>query len=136
MHPVILFDGVCNLCARSVNLVIRKDRDGLFRFASMQSDAARELLREFDYSHDELSSVLLILDGRLYRKSRAALNIAKRMDGLWPAIYYLFIWIPSFITDPVYGFIGNRRYKWFGKKERCWVPDDELLGRFLPGGIP
>ena len=136
MQPVILFDGVCNLCTRSVQLVIRNDRDGLFRFASLQSDVAHELLRRFDYSHEALSSVLLILDGKLYRKSRAALEIARRMDKLWPAIYYLLIWIPRFIADPVYDFVGNRRYKWFGRKESCWVPDDELLDRFLPGGNP
>ena len=134
-HPVILFDGVCNLCARSVQLVIRNDRDSLFRFASLQSDVAKDLLLAFDYEHEGLSSVLLILDGKLHRKSRAALNITRRMDRLWPTFYYLLIWIPRFIADPVYDFIGERRYKWFGKKESCWVPDEALLARFLPGGI-
>ena len=135
-HPVILFDGVCNLCARSVQLVIRNDRDSLFRFASLQSDVAQDLLQEFEFQHNGLSSMLLIMDGRLYRKSRAALTIARHMDKLWPSLYYLLVWIPRFITDPVYDFIGSRRYRWFGKKESCWIPDDKLLARFLPGGIP
>lgn len=134
-HPVILFDGVCNLCARSVQLVIRNDRDGVFRFASLQSAIAQDLLQQFDYRHEELGSVLLIMDGKLYRKSRAALNIARRMDKLWPALYYLLIWIPRFIADPVYDFVGNRRYQWFGKKASCWVPDDALRARFLDDGI-
>lgn len=134
-HPLILFDGVCNLCQRSVQLVIRNDRDSKFRFASLQSEAAAEILQRFDYRHAELSSVLLILDGRLYRKSRAALHIARRMDGLWPLFFYLLFWIPPFVADPIYDFIGNRRYKWFGMKETCWVPDAELSARFLDDGI-
>lgn len=130
-NPVILFDGVCNLCERFVQFVIRNDRDGLFRFASLQSDYAQILLGQFDYQHDDLSSVLLIADGELHRKSRAALRIARRMDGPWPLVYYLFVLVPPFIADPVYDFIGSRRYRWFGKKETCWVPDDDLRKRFL-----
>ena len=130
-HPVILFDGVCNLCERSVQLVIRNDRSGLFRFASLQSDVAQDLLRKHDYEHDPLSSVLLLEDGVVYRKSRAALRIARRMDRLWPLFYYAFFWIPSVLADPVYTFIGNRRYRWFGKKEECWVPNERLRRLFL-----
>ena len=133
-NPVILFDGVCNLCERSVQLVIRNDREGLFRFASLQSDYAQDLLQRFDYRSDELSSVLLIADEVLYRKSRAALHIARRMDGIWPLVYYLFFLVPPFIADLVYDFIGNRRYRWFGKKASCWVPDDDLRNRFLDSG--
>lgn len=134
-HPLILFDGVCNLCQRSVQLVIRNDRDAQFRFASLQSDAAAEILEDYDDRHAELSSVLLVLDGRIYRKSRAALQIARRMDGAWPLFFYLFCWIPPFLADPIYDFIGNRRYKWFGKKESCWIPDADLSERFLDRGL-
>ena len=133
--PLILFDGVCNLCERSVQLVIRNDREGVFRFASLQSEAAQQILERFEYEHDGLSSVLLIADGELCRKSRAALRIARRMDGLWPLFYYAFAWVPAMIADPVYDFIGNRRYRWFGKKEACWVPDASLRSRFLDNGI-
>lgn len=133
-HPLILFDGVCNLCQRSVQLVIRNDRAGRFRFASLQSAAAAEILREHDYEHDELSSVLLVSGDHIYRKSRAALRIARRMDRLWPIFYYLFFWVPPFLADPLYDFIGNRRYRWFGKKESCWIPDEDLSSRFLDDG--
>lgn len=128
---LILFDGVCNLCQKSVQLVIRNDRKGLFRFASLQSQAAAALLRQHDYQQDELSSVLLIEGGRLYQKSRAALRIARRMDGIWPSLYYLFAWIPRIIADPVYDYVGQRRYRWFGIKEHCWVPDESLKSRFI-----
>ena len=130
-NPIILFDGVCNLCADSVLFVIKRDRQAKFRFAQLQSDVAADMLGPFDYQQDKLSSVLLIVDGVLYRKSKAGLQIARRLDGLWPVFYYLFFWLPAFIGDPMYDFIGNRRYKWFGKKDECWVPNQELKNRFL-----
>jgi predicted DCC family thiol-disulfide oxidoreductase YuxK len=130
-HPLILFDGVCNLCESSVRFVIKRDADATFRFAPLQSDVARDLLQAFDYDHDSLSSMLLIDDGELYRRSRAALKIAKRLDGAWPLFYYLFFWVPRFLADPVYDFIGKRRYRWFGMKEECWIPDENLRRRFV-----
>ena len=130
-RPIILFDGVCNLCQRSVQFVIRNDSGGIFRFASLQSEAAMLVLEGLEYSGDRLDSVLLIVDGRLYVKSRAALQIAKRLDGLWPTFFYLFFWVPAFLADWVYTFIGNRRYRWFGRKEECWIPDRDLSDRFI-----
>ncbi|MBT8088918.1 MAG: DUF393 domain-containing protein [Gammaproteobacteria bacterium] len=129
--PIILFDGVCNLCESTVHFVVRRDRNRQFRFASLQSAAAEEILSGHQYAFDDLSSVLLIVDDRLYRKSRAALQIVRRLDGAWPLLYYVFFWIPKFIADPVYDFIGNRRYKWFGKKSECWIPDEDLRQRFI-----
>lgn len=128
---VVLFDGVCNLCERSVQLVIRNDRAGRFRFASLQSDVAVRLLAKFGDDSEALSSVVLIEEGRLFRKSRAALRIARHMDAAWPALFYCFYWIPPFIADRIYDFIGNRRYRWFGKKTTCWVPSEPLRERFL-----
>lgn len=129
--PVILFDGVCNLCESTVHFVVRRDRNKQFRFASLQSEAAEELLSSHQYAFDTLSSVLLIVDDTLYRKSRAALQIVRRLDGAWPLLYYLLFWIPKFIADPVYDFIANRRYQWFGMKSECWIPDDDLRERFI-----
>lgn len=129
--PIILFDGVCNLCESTVHFVVRRDKNRQFRFASLQSAAAQEILSTYQYDFDTLSSVLLIVDNTLYRKSRAALQIVRRLDGAWPALYYLLFWIPEFIADPVYDFIATRRYKWFGVKSECWIPDDELHERFI-----
>lgn len=129
---IILFDGVCNLCERTVQLVIRNDRRSRFRFAPLQSAAGRRLLAEHDAGNAEgLSSVILIEGGRVYRKSRAALRIARRMDGAWPLLFYCCYWIPPFLANPIYDFIGSRRYRWFGRKESCWMPDDDLRERFL-----
>lgn len=130
-QPLILFDGVCNLCQRSVQFVIRNDRHAVFRFASLQSAVAASLLEDFDYDDERLESVVLIDGGRLYRKSRAALHIARRLDKGWPLFFYLFFWVPSFVGDPIYSFIGRRRYRWFGKKDECWIPAPDISARFI-----
>jgi predicted DCC family thiol-disulfide oxidoreductase YuxK len=130
-HALILFDGVCNLCEKTVQFIIRNDRSGHFRFASLQSSVAQELLRNAGYEHDALSSVLLLTGGTLYRKSRAGLQICRRLDGAWPVLYYLFAWVPTGLADKVYDYIGNRRYPWFGQKDQCWVPTPDLTARFI-----
>lgn len=130
-RPLILFDGVCNLCESSVHFIVRRDKNRQFRFASLQSAAAQKILSKHWYEFDELSSVLLITDDKVCRKSRAALKIVKRLDGAWPLLYYAFFWVPKFIADPIYDFIGKRRYQWFGMKDECWIPSDDLRQRFI-----
>ena len=132
---LVLFDGVCNLCEGTVRFIIRRDRSAQFRFASLQSAAAEQALSPFGEDGRLLESVLLIDDGRLYRKSRAILRIAKRLDGAWPLFYWLFAWVPALVADPVYEFVGRRRYRWFGQKEECWIPTPELMRRFLDHGV-
>ena len=92
---------------------------------------AQELLSNAGYEHDALSSVLLLTDGKVYRKSRAALQICRRLDGAWPVLYYLFAWVPATLADKVYDYIGNRRYRWFGQKDQCWIPTPDLSARFI-----
>jgi len=128
-RPVILFDGVCNLCTGSVQFVIERDSRKRFRFASLQSPVAEKLLGR----RDDLESMVLVQDGKTYRKSTAALLIAKRLDGLWPALS-VFLVVPRFLRDAVYDWIGRRRYRMFGKRDVCWTPGPELAERFLNSG--
>jgi len=128
-RPVILFDGVCNLCTGSVQFVIERDARKQFRFASLQSPIAEKLLGR----RDDLESMVLVQDGKTYRKSTAALLIAKRLDGLWPALS-VFLVVPRFLRDAVYDWIGRRRYRMFGKRDVCWTPSPELAERFLNSG--
>ena len=130
-HPIVLFDGICNLCESTVRFIIRRDRNAVFRFAALQSVAAQRLMSDHRHVDSGLDSVLLITEGNLYQKSRAGLQIAKRLDSPWPLLYYLFFWVPRFIADPIYDFIGDRRYRWFGKKDACWIPTDDLRRRFI-----
>ena len=129
-EPIVLFDGVCNLCSAVVRFVSRHDRDKRFRFASLQSTAAQRLLSQHGWSDPSLSSVVLVADGRCYGKSRAALEIARRLDAPWP-LFYSFSVVPRWAADWVYDFVGARRYRWFGQRAVCWVPDHGLRERFL-----
>ena len=134
-EPLILFDGVCNLCSASVQFIIKHDRNELFRFAALQSPIGEELTSKSGEPQDtkldsKLDSVLLYYDNQIYRKSSAALHTLKLLGGIW-AVLYVFIIIPSPIRDAVYDFIGKRRYRWFGKKDQCWLPDESLKKRFL-----
>lgn len=127
---IVLFDGVCNLCNGAVQFILQRDRKEQFLFASLQSDAAKEIMLHFDRDISELSTIYLVKDKKLYDKSTAALLIANQLNGFWPVLT-VFLIIPKFIRDPIYTFIAKNRYKWFGKKEQCMVPDKGWKKRFL-----
>ncbi|MCA9433751.1 MAG: DUF393 domain-containing protein, partial [Candidatus Omnitrophica bacterium] len=119
--PIILFDGVCNFCNSSVDFVIARDPKGIFRLGALQSEEAKPYLEKYEIDPDDLSSMALIEDGKLYRRSTAALRIARRLKQPWPLLY-VFIVIPPFVRDFVYNWIAKNRYKWFGKMESCRMP--------------
>ena len=127
---IILFDGVCNLCNASVNFIIRHDKKGQFLFASFQSDAAKEIMLQFNLENLNADTIILVADNKIYDKSTAALKIVKRLDGRFKA-FYAFIIMSKFLRDMVYVFIAKNRYHWFGKRESCVIPSLELKNRFL-----
>jgi predicted DCC family thiol-disulfide oxidoreductase YuxK len=125
-HPIVLFDGVCNLCNGAVQFIIERDKHQQFRFASLQSGFGQQYQQQVG----EVDSILLVDHGKIYQKSSAALRIARKLDGLWPMLFILII-IPPFIRDFVYDIIARNRYRWFGKKESCWLPTPDLKALFL-----
>jgi predicted DCC family thiol-disulfide oxidoreductase YuxK len=128
--PIILFDGVCNLCNRAVQTVIKHDPKGEFLFASLQSEEGKRLSQQYQLPVNNFNSFVLIQNGNAYTKSTGALKVAKQMSGLWKLLYG-FIILPKFIRNPVYNWVANNRYKWFGKKEECMIPTPALKARFL-----
>ncbi|HPH38168.1 MAG TPA: thiol-disulfide oxidoreductase DCC family protein [Sediminibacterium sp.] len=128
-NPVILFDGVCNLCNSSVQFVIKHDPKKQFRFASIQGDYGQQVLKQFHLPPDSLNSFILLEDNQIYTHSTGALKVAKQLSGAWPMLY-AFIIIPPFIRNAVYQLIANNRYKWFGKKETCAIPSPDLKALF------
>ncbi|MBX3253249.1 MAG: thiol-disulfide oxidoreductase DCC family protein [Chitinophagaceae bacterium] len=128
--PVILFDGVCNLCNSSVQFVIRKDKKKVFHFTSLQSNAGIQLLKQYQLSPNRFDSFVLIENKKAYTRSTAALRVVKRLGGLW-TLLYAFIIIPSFIRNALYDWVARNRYKWFGKSDNCMLPTPELKARFL-----
>ncbi|OAS13381.1 thiol-disulfide oxidoreductase DCC family protein [Paenibacillus oryzisoli] len=129
-HAVILFDGVCLLCNSAVQFILRNDPNGVFRFASLQSETGQRLLAEHKLPLDQLSTIVLIEDGRSYTRSSAALRISRRLRGAWPLAYAAIV-IPAPIRNLGYSFIARNRYRWFGKTEHCMLPKPEHKGRFL-----
>jgi predicted DCC family thiol-disulfide oxidoreductase YuxK len=129
MNGIILFDGVCNFCESSVQFIIKRDPKGHFHFASLQSDVGQKLLKEFN-APEGIDSIILIENGQTFVKSSAALRISKQLSGFWKLFYSLRI-IPVGIRDYMYDIIAKNRYKWFGKKESCMLPSDDIRKRFL-----
>ena len=129
-YPVLLFDGVCHLCAGSVQFVIKRDSHERFRFARLQSPAAQQLLARFNATDSDLNSVILIYKGRVYRKSRAVLRTLLLLHRAWP-LFGVFLLVPRLIADPIYDYIGRHRYRWFGRMDACWLPETKQHWRFL-----
>lgn len=129
-HPILLFDGVCNLCAASVQFIIKRDSKGIFRFASLQSKSAQRLLGEFNLPRDDFDTMVFIEGDQVFTRSTAALHITRRLNKPWPLLYGLIV-IPQWIRDRIYRWVVKNRYRWFGKKETCMIPTPDLRGRFL-----
>lgn len=129
-HPIVVFDGECNFCSSIVAFVIKRDGQGIFRFAPFQSEAGRSLLEEHGVRGDYFDSFILIDEGRLYTRSEAALRLWRKLGGLW-SLTYAFIVVPGFVRDAVYDFVARNRYRWFGKKDECMIPGPEVRERFL-----
>jgi predicted DCC family thiol-disulfide oxidoreductase YuxK len=127
---VVLFDGFCNLCSGSVQFIIKRDPQSKFRFASLQSDFGRQQVARFGFDPTQVDSIVLIEGDRVYRQSDAALRIAKQLSGIWPVLYAGII-LPRFLRDAIYNWIARNRYRFFGKKDACWIPTPELKSRFL-----
>ena len=129
-HSVILFDGVCNLCNSTIQFIIKKDTKHRFKFASLQSDAAREILLQYSMKNVELKSIVFITNNRIYLKSSAVLRILWELGGFYKLLNF-FLLVPKPLRDLSYDYIAKNRYRWFGKKDQCIIPTPELKNRFL-----
>jgi len=128
---IILFDGVCNLCNSSVQFVIKHDTKDVFRFVALQSDLGQEILKHIGVNAKNIDSIILYDPGvAYYYKSKAALEIAKNLGGFWH-FGTIFRIIPTGISNQLYDYIAENRYKWYGKKESCMIPTAELKSKFL-----
>lgn len=124
---IIFFDGICNLCNKSVGFIIKHDKREVFRFASLQSPFASQTIPS-DYIY--LDSILLLKEGKIYQKSEAILEICKELDGIWHYFHYLSIF-PKLFNDFIYTCIAKNRYRIFGKSTHCLLPNETLSRRFI-----
>lgn len=120
-HPVVIFDGHCQLCNGAVDFIIRRDPAARFRFVPSQSEAGKALLARHHLTEQSSETVVLICGDRALLRSDAALTIARSLSGGWPLLAVL-RWLPRGLRDGVYRFVARRRYRWFGRRASCRQP--------------
>jgi predicted DCC family thiol-disulfide oxidoreductase YuxK len=128
---IILFDGVCNLCNGSVIFILQREKRPVFKFASIQSKAGKELLEWCALPSDYNQAVILIDHGKIYLGSTAALKIGQQLRFPWSLLSSAGLIVPKFFRAWVYRQIARHRYQWFGKRDSCMVPTGDLKKRFL-----
>ena len=126
---IILFDGVCNLCNGFVQFMIKHDKKRQFKFASLQSNIADQLIEASELTSIP-DSVVVVGEGETFVKSDAVLYICKKLGGYFTILRIVAIF-PKFIRDRLYDVIAKRRYSLFGKKESCMLPSPEQKDRFF-----
>lgn len=135
-HPILLYDGVCGVCNRFVQFVLRRDPSGIFHFASLQSPLATRLLARHGQHPEGLDTVYAIVDcdspqERLLARSDAILFVLSQLGGLWRLAAIVFKLVPRPARDFAYNAVARRRYRLFGRSEACIRPETENRGRFL-----
>jgi predicted DCC family thiol-disulfide oxidoreductase YuxK len=129
--PILVFDGVCVLCSRSVRFVLRHDRDKRFRFATTQSPTGARLMTAYGLDAAKPTSVLLIDGERAFTESAAMIRVLRSFGGVWTLLASLIWVVPRPLRDAAYRVVARRRYRWFGQRETCYLPDSSEAGRFL-----
>ncbi len=129
---IVIFDSLCPFCCGAVSFIIRHDPEGIFAFAAMQGQTAKELRAKFaiDRSIQELDTILLIKKGRCYTRTDAAKEIAADLTGL-RLLFLLLKIIPRPVGDLFYRFLAKRRYRLFGRKDSCMIPTEDIKTRFI-----
>lgn len=126
----MLYDGACNLCTAVVQFTIVRDRRGALTYAALQSDPGRRLLAEYGIDDSATDTFVFIDDGRAYIRSEAALRLVRQLSWPWPALSALLV-VPRPLRDPIYRYVAERRYRWFGKRRTCMLMKPEYKDRFM-----
>jgi len=126
--PIIIYDGECKLCDRSVRFIIDHEKDETLFFTHMNSSKGKEIRKSFGID-DDYDSILLCEGDRLFGKSDAVLRISLYLKIPFSFLPFFF-WVPLFIRDGLYDWVARKRYSWFGK-DNCIVPDKRLKERFI-----
>ena len=129
-RPVMLFDGVCNLCNALAQFLIRQDPEARLLLGSLQSEAGRQLLRKAGLAPDSLDTFVLLDGDQVYTQSTAVLEVCRRLGRGWRLLTPL-LHIPRPVRDALYRWVARNRYRWFGKRTHCMVPTQALQDRFI-----
>lgn len=127
---IILFDGICNLCNGAVQFIIKHDPKAYFKFSALQSEFSKDYFQKHRKNEERMGSLILLEHGKVYHQSTAVLKIVRHLSGGWK-FFACFLVVPRFIRDWVYEIIAKNRYQWFGRREKCMVPEPGVQDRFL-----
>jgi len=135
-NPIVLYDGVCGLCNRLVQFLLKHDREGRLRFASLQSDLAAKVLGRHGFDPKDLDTVHVVEnyeqpDERVSQRSDAILLAGRELGGFWGASSSIAKVVPRPLRDLVYKLVATNRYRMFGKFDTCMLPDPNQRSRFL-----
>ena len=135
-HPIVLYDGVCGLCNRLVQFILKRDPGDRFRFAALQSGLAREILHRHGHSPDTLDTVCVVLDAglsaeRVLTRNDAVIAVLNELGGIWRSCAIVFPLFPRKFRDWQYNLVASNRYRFFGKYETCPLPDANMRHKFL-----
>ncbi|HAN77513.1 MAG TPA: thiol-disulfide oxidoreductase [Bacteroidales bacterium] len=128
-NPVVLFDGVCNLCNSSVQFIIRHDSENRFKFAALQSEIANQIFEQLMLEKPTVDSIILVENGNIYTQSDAVLRIGKLLN-IYTYALKLYAALPAKFRNFLYALVAKNRYFFFGKQNQCTIPTPELKQRF------
>jgi len=117
---IIFFDGYCGLCNKSVDWIIQKDHNRIFKYAPIQGETARQL-NISSPNQNNYDTIIYFDHGQAYSHSTAILYVTKKLPYPWK-LFSILIFIPTPIRDSIYKFISKNRYRWFGKSDTCRIP--------------
>ena len=129
-RPVIVFDGRCVLCSGFARFVLRHDRRRQFRLLAAQTPLGAALYRHFGLDPVEFETNLLIEDGRAWIKSEGSIRIFVRLGFTWSLMAAGRL-LPYPMREGLYDLIARNRYRWFGMRQTCYLPDPSEADRFL-----
>jgi predicted DCC family thiol-disulfide oxidoreductase YuxK len=124
-QPTLYYDGVCNLCHFSVQWIIKRDQRKIFRYENLQSEAGQNIVKQIAPSMLSSDSVILVMDGQIFLYSDASLAVLKKLGGIYTLLGRIGFLLPLSFRNTIYRFIAKNRYKWFGKKTDCILPQNE-----------
>jgi predicted DCC family thiol-disulfide oxidoreductase YuxK len=136
MDPIVLYDGVCGLCNRLVQFLLKHDKRSRLRFASLQSDFAAKVLQRHRIDPKDLDTMHLIENyeqpgERILQRSDAIVRAGRELEGFWGALAAVASVVPRALRDPFYRFVARNRYRVFGKYDTCMLPEPNQRSRFL-----
>lgn len=131
MAPIVLYDGTCGLCHKSVQWLLRHERDHDVQFAPLQGETAEKLRAQFPEIPTTLETIVLVEDGRARLRSKAFLYVTRHLRAPWRWAY-AWRWLPGFVLDLGYRLVAAVRYRIWGRVDACDLPSPEQRARFLP----